>query len=347
MARAQTIFSELAVASSINGGTIDGIKNIDTLDREIYFGELNRRLKTTKGKKQVDALNKAGQSIRNALLSDGSISKLNIEWTGNDKTGSMSTVAKDIHIQNLNLRISVKENADVFINGSAENIFVQLPSGIFGRKVRGEDWFIQTAREELNNYFLLCGGEAYTGSKNIEEYYKTSTKETRKQFGSIVKLLHDTKNISVMGAYALLCEKVSVKSAEIFNTNLSHFIATQKNTSNALQPIFYFFFRINGVKYILAGTEDSKPFAVYMQPGDTCVKRYDFLKIEAIPLQSGQPEVLLRFSFRDKLKKHHFDIDLKIEIRWSHGKFCGNPECKVYKKWKYTDLPWSEPLDIS
>jgi len=332
---------------AINGGTIEGILNINNSDKEIYINELNKRSTTVKGQKLVDALMKSGQAIRNALLSDGSISKLNIEWTANDKTGSMSTVAKDIHIQNLNLRISVKENANVFINGSAEKIFIQLPSGVFGRSIRGKDWFIETARDELNNYFLACEGESFTGNTNIEEFYQTSKKEARKKFGSHVKHLHDTKNITVMHAYAVLCEKVSVKSAEIFNKNLAVFISTQKNVSNALQPIFYFFFRINGVKYILAGTEDMHPFAVYMKPGDEWVKRYEFSNISAVPLQSGQPEVLLNFTFRDKLEKRTFDLNLKIEIRWSHGKFCGNPEGKVYKRWKYTDLPWSESLIMS
>jgi hypothetical protein len=346
MAREQTVFSELAVASAINGGTIDEILNIADSDREVYLKELEKRKQSTKGKKLLDALTQSGTAIRNHLLKDGSISRLNIEWTANDKTGSMSTVAKDIHIQNLNLRISVKENANVFINGSAEKIFIQLPSGIFGRSVRGKDWFIETAKKELNEYFLACEGEKFTGNTDVEDFYQSSKKEARKKFGSYVKNLHDTKNIAVLNAYAQLCEKVSNVSADIFNQNLDAYISKQKNISNALQPIFYFFFRINGVKYILAGTEDTHPFAVYMQPGDIWIKKYEFLKILAIPLQSGQPEVLLRFFFKDKLEKREFYLDLKIEIRWSHGKFCGNPEGKVYKKWKYTDLPWSEPIDI-
>jgi len=33
-----------------------------------------------------------------------------------------------------------------------------------------------------------------------------------------------------------------------------------------------------------------------------------------------------------KLKYH-------VEIRWSHGKFCGNPEAKLYKHFLWKDAP--------
>lgn len=347
MAREQTVFSELAVAMAINGGSIEEILNVGEADKEVFEREFDKRNQSKQGQKLIRSLFEAGEAIRNHLLSDGYISKLLVEWTANDKTGSMSTVAKDIHIKNLNLRVSVKENADVFINGSAEKIFIHLPSGDFGRSVRGKDWFIQTAHQELNDYYLICDGERVTGFDSIESFYKNTSIKERKLFGAHVKSLHDSKNLAVLNAYAKLCEQVSVTSAQMFNKNLTEFIRMQKNISNALQPIFHFFFRINGVKYILAGTEDKHPFAVFMQPGDDWIRKYEFLGIAAIPLKSGQPEVLLEFSFRDKLKKENFTLNLKVEIRWSHGKFCGNPEGKVYKQWKYTNLPWSENILFS
>jgi hypothetical protein len=313
-------------------------------DQEIYQKELLKRSMSINGSKSTAALMNAGRIIRNKLLLDGSVSKLSVMWTGNDKSASMSTVAKDIHIENLNLRISIKENADVFINGSAEKVFNHLPLGIFGQTIRGEDWFLKTARNELNEYFLACEGEIFSGHKNIEAFYRSSKKPQRKLFGSHVKELHYKNTSHVMEKYSSLCQKVSLESARIFNKNLDSFLSERKNTSAALQPIFYFFFRINGVKYILAGVENKEPFAVYMLPGDSWVKLYEFVGIVAIPLQSGQPEVLLKFTFRYKKSKETFDLDLKVEIRWSHGKFCGNPEAKVYKKWKYSSLPWSESL---
>ena len=158
--------------------------------------------------------------------------------------------------------------------------------------------------------------------------------------------MHNAKKEAVLTAYLHFCEKVSVESAKIFNDNLSLHLGNSKNSSSALQPIFHYFFRVNGVRYILAGTDKNKPFAVYMNPSTEWSKAYEFVGITAEPLKSGQPEVLLKFTFKDKNNRIDFDLDLKIEIRWSHGKFCGNKEGKIYKKWLYSELPWSEIIPI-
>ena len=54
--------------------------------------------------------------------------------------------------------------------------------------------------------------------------------------------------------------------------------------------------------------------------------------------------VLLECLFYDKKTKLEFMVELRIEIRWSHGKFCGNPEAKIYKQWSYNSLPWAVNL---
>ena len=144
-------------------------------------------------------------------------------------------------------------------------------------------------------------------------------------------------------AYQELCDKVSIKSAEIFNLNFQSF-ENERSNKNYLNPIFHYFFRINGVAYYLLGSEKNKPFAVELPSSSKWIKKYEFLNIEAIPKKAGQPEVVLNFSFRDKETNLISKIPLKIEIRWSHGKFCGNPEAKVHKQWSYTGLPWVKVL---
>ena len=143
----------------------------------------------------------------------------------------------------------------------------------------------------------------------------------------------------ILKSYQDLCDKVSIESANIFNLNFQKFAKDTRN-KNRLVPIFHFFFKINGVSYYLIGSEKNKPFVVGLPPSSKWVKKYEFLNIEAISRKAGQPEVNLNFSFKNKETGEIYNIPLKIEIRWSHGKFCGNPEAKVYKQWSYAKLPW-------
>jgi len=207
--------------------------------------------------------------------------------------------------------------------------------------------FLCIAPNEFNDYFLACNGFEITGFNSVEEFYKNTKRKERDFFSDYVASIHKKKDEKVLKTYHIFCKEISTKSAQIFNENLKKYLQKSRNKSNALQPIFHYFFRVNGVRYILAGTDKNKPFAVYMKPTEEWEKSYEFIGIEAIPLEKGQPEVLLIFSFKNKQTDCYFTLDLKVEIRWSHGKFCGNPEGKIYKKWIYSTLPWSENILIN
>ena len=343
MSKAQTIFSELCVASAIfDGAEVEDIENVDEATAAIYRKELHSRQSKVSGKISINALVASGKAIRKYLLGNG-VTPKQIVWTGKQNIGATVAVAKDIEVANY--RISVKENANVFINGSPITVFEDMPSGLFGIKRKGDDWFLKIARDELQGYFLECKAYAKSASgfETIEDFYKKTAKEERKTFGAEVALLHKQKNQKVLLAYSALCQKVSTVSADIFNSKLVDFRKANPSIS-ALQPIFHYFFRINGVKYILAGTENNKPFAVVLESSSDWTKKYQFLGITAAPRPAGQPEVLLSFRFKNVATKEEFAVDLKIEIRWSHGKFCGNPEAKIYKTWSYAALPWTENI---
>mgnify|MGYP000293222183 CR=1 FL=1 len=347
MARDQTVFSEICVALAIVDSE-DGfslIKNITQKDKEIYIKELTKRTQTKNGTLSVKSLKQSGSLIRNYLIKNG-ITPKNITWTGKDSIAGVVSVAKDLEI--LNFRISVKENADVFINGSPLTVFEDLPQGLFGQKKRGQDWFIRTAKDEIDNYYSLCRKHLGINDefKSIESFYANRDKSYKKRFGKEVALLHSDKNDEILIAYQNMCDRVSLVSSAIFNENLLKFKSAYPS-STALQPIFHYFFKINGIKYIIAGTEKNKPFASLLEDSTNWTKRYSFVDINAKPKSAGQPEVLLMFLFKDKITNETFEVPLKVEIRWSHGKFCGNPEAKVYKQWSYMDLPWSEDLRIN
>lgn len=347
--RAQTLFSELCVGIAIAGLNhlddtwLGHIGNADRTDADIYMSHLGERLKTSTGTRSVAALAQAGSEIRSWLRSQ-SIPKYSVIWTGKSSAGSIATVAKDLEITPINWRVSVKENANVFINGSPVTIFKNLPStGGIGGKAKSEDWFTTVAPDELNDYFIACGGEKRTGYKTVFDYYASADKAARKAFGKHVSGLMKAEDIRALKTYAIFCEKVSSGSAKVFNANLAATLRSKKGL-HALKAIFYYFFKLNSVQYILAGTEKGDPFAVVMLPGNTLEERFDFLDIKAKPKKAGQPEVLLEFTFKEKATKQIFPISIKVEVRWSHGKFCGNPEAKVYKLWSYAELPWSQPI---
>ena len=49
-------------------------------------------------------------------------------------------------------------------------------------------------------------------------------------------------------------------------------------------------------------------------------------------------------TYDDRLAGTRGIVEGHIEIRWSHGKFCGPPEAKVYLDTALFDIPGYSPL---
>ena len=59
---------------------------------------------------------------------------------------------------------------------------------------------------------------------------------------------------------------------------------------------------------------------------------------------SGQAIVDWRAVVREKSTRAERDVCGHVEIRWSHGRFCGPPEAKVYLDTPHDEVPGYFPL---
>lgn len=344
MPRPQTVFSELQIALSMVDRDWSRIKNVDQESKSLYQEELHRRLNSDK--RSVEELQRTGSKLKKWLSARNIPSNFVVTWTGKEKLKDYGAVGHDLIIDALDLRISVKENAQLFQNPSPFKVFEKWPKGVFEQS-RDSDWFIHTALEELNNYYLKCSGVKFSGFKDITSYYQNvGGKGERKKFSTYVAQLHSSSNAAVLSAYDQLCRKVSDRSAEIFNSNITASLTggnKQLSKNKTLAKLFAFYFRLDSNRYTLCGTENSTSFAVEVSDLKNWEENFEIVGVKAQGLTRGQPEVLLNFEFLDKKSQNKFSRKIRSEVRWSHGKFCGNPEAKLYKhdSWSYSELPWA------
>ena len=62
------------------------------------------------------------------------------------------------------------------------------------------------------------------------------------------------------------------------------------------------------------------------------------------PEDAGQPRVRWRAAVSDSVRSVVTDVRGHVEIRWSHGRFCGNPEAKLYLDSPIHEVPGYFPL---
>ena len=111
--------------------------------------------------------------------------------------------------------------------------------------------------------------------------------------------------------------------------------------SSVLENIIKQFFRINAVTYILSGMADDVPFAVEIPDLTTWKQSWRIVRITAIPqLTKRQSVVNFDVFFENKVTHEPFVLSFHDEIRWSHGIYCGNPEAKLYKIFKWSQVPF-------
>lgn len=147
--------------------------------------------------------------------------------------------------------------------------------------------------------------------------------------------------------YSELCERVTNESARRFTENMQVLLNTS-GSSPMLRSFCEHFFRINSTAYILAGIDGSlsggrgnNNFAVEIPSATNWNTRYNIHRINAEAASGrGQPIVFIDITLRDRETSVLHTFSFRLEIRWSHGKFCGAPEGKLYKDFLYVDLPW-------
>lgn len=349
MPSSKTKATEIAVAcglKSINSESLGQAICIENVSSE-DTAEISQWINASAHQKRLfDRLNYVGEQIAKHWGQTPS----KVSWFGNEKTNSASVCPQDVvaHFGPATYNLSVKASGGIIWNGSPSRIY-ELFAGLDAPGQRGENWYDLVASQELNDFYLACATQNLKAQyPSAMEYLKSGLpKETKKEFSEQVALLMKSQKTEVVHSYKALSRKVSEASAELFNTRLC--VLSEKSPSS-LKSLFWQLFRVDSCPYILCGTDNAakrkdKCFAREVMSVTQWEKSFYLEKVCARSSTSSQPEVFLDFQIKEKENKNAVhNLTLRVEIRWTHGKFCGNPEAKVQKTFSYDSLPWTKSL---
>ncbi len=337
----KTTATELAVACgvlsrSISRATLLSIQNVkdEDIDDVLAFQQAS-----VENCSLLNTLWNVGNTIGNKV---GRSSILSIFWTGKEKRSSVSIAAQDLKIMlnsgaGATTEVSVKVGSKVIHNRSIEWLRVLLRGEDTDVYLRSENWYSFCAPIEQNEFFQTVDGPAETGCRTVQDWYDSNQGTTKKkQFASHCAGL--MRNSRVKEAYARFVAVVSRKSAEVLNRDLD-----ERHTHGARRPIglaLRKLIRLDNHAYVICGLDDGKPFAALVPSYEEFSKNYNVIRLEALERARGQPEVGIKVTIQNKKTGSLAELNFHTEIRWSHGKFCGNPEGKIYRDFSYTELPW-------
>ena len=285
-----------------------------------------------------------GDKLRSAYPLFSNVTSL--QWCGPHKQAKTDTGAKDLLVANT--PVSVKAESNIIANRSPYVFFVSIPQGRVPPD-RSENWYLSMALASYQDLYrsirdlrLYQFSERYPES--IVEFEQKATETDREELQSeIAKLDGEAKRIFNQ-KYIELCHKVAQASADEFNHNIREALNSTSRIG-VIEHIVDNLFRIDTTEYILAGTFGKNVFAVKIPSLGKWKSKWELLSIEAIPnLKRKQSVVDILVSYKQKSDKEIHIAKFHVEIRWSHGKFCGNPEAKLYKEFAWRDIPFVESI---
>ncbi|HQF63555.1 MAG TPA: hypothetical protein PLT26_13725 [Anaerolineaceae bacterium] len=265
-----------------------------------------------------------------------------LTWTGPQQQAATTSASRDLLAANV--PISVKNESNVVLNPSPYNIFITIPSGSMPAS-HAENWYAKTDPQGIQELYAFVQNRSHLAlPPTVDEFERTIARDDRDALQDFIKTLKGEAKTEFTRRYRQMCLNVSSASAKLFNSNFEAALASNIRSS-VLENIIKQFYRVNAVPYILVGLDKHHPFALRIPDITEWKQKWKIAALTASPdLTRGQSVVDICMTIEERPSKNRQLMRFHVEIRWSHGKFCGNPEGKLYKKFPWSTVPFFENL---
>jgi hypothetical protein len=303
-----------------------------------------------------------GRTFRQAVLK-GRLPET-VEWSGGTRAVWVSDVPRDLTVDGVWF-VQAKYDSTCVLNTAPGILFDDLL--VDDEAGNRASWFEEVALRELQAYYEVVrrrsdgyGGTTTRSPGTLDESVDPGGSAVDDQpptLGEIHRLPDDVRDLEAddrralkalmrarpappdeVAAYAELCRSVSVETVRRWRLRLRASTAPQRT------QMLFRMLRIAGGPYWLLGTKGQRPVQLRVTDTRTWRDRYHLKGFTVVDAHAGQPQVNWRAEVVDRSSGERRHIEGYCEIRWSHGKLQGNPECKVQVTTPLTDLPGYEPM---
>ncbi|MBI2864936.1 MAG: hypothetical protein HYX94_10300 [Chloroflexi bacterium] len=325
-ASSRTVLTEVFTALGITGQPIDieclpaELMNVGT---ELWEDASQRRNDPMLGPLAQTAWNR-GSEFRRAREGLRGRPPLAVEWKGYQKPPGYEYIPADIRVDHVFL-ISCKFGSHILLNTSPAHLFDRLLEGRHGH--RASDWFEEVAPDAYRSLYQSIVADKRCN--RLPAHPHMMNQSERKQLAG---MLNKEPGILLSGGYSQFCAAISAATAATWTAKLKGKLTREIMAWRLL--------RLADAPYFLLGTDrHGLPIRVMVTTPWDWRHNFELKEFLVSPGKSGQPLVNWLIVAKERSSNLEKAVEGHVEVRWSHGKFNGFPEAKIYLDTRHEDVP--------
>ena len=244
-----------------------------------------------------------------------------VEWKGPHRPPGDDVIPADLRIDHVYL-VSCKYLSRVLLNPGPARLFERL---LVGEERSSDNWFARTAPQEFQEFYAA----AATRVADLPGDVMALTRPQQRQLKAA--LVDRSLPDDLRAPWQDLCAAVAGRSAATW-------AAAMESPRDRLR-LLWRLLRITTATYFVLGTDANAHLRLRIDSAWDWMQAYELRSLEVAARSAGQPEVAWQAVVRPRASLFDLEVNGHVEIRWSHGRFVGSPEAKVYLDTPHIDVP--------
>lgn len=251
-----------------------------------------------------------------------------VEWRGPHRPPGDDVIPADLRIDRVFL-VSCKYLSRILFNPG--------PARLFDRLLIGEDrspanWFAVTAPREFQE--LYAATRSHLGLDALPTAVGDLSRDDQRLLKSVLSSRSWPHELE--SPWGELCAVVAAASADRW----AHAAGSDKDRLRLLWRML----RISTATYFVLGAAKGAHLRLRVDSNWDWMQDYQLRSFDVRARAAGQPEVAWNAVVTRRADGVEVPVDGHVEIRWSHGRFLGSPEAKVYLDTPHDAVPGYQRL---
>ncbi|MEI2696907.1 MAG: hypothetical protein V9E94_00705 [Microthrixaceae bacterium] len=248
-----------------------------------------------------------------------------IEWKGGHRDPGDTSVPSDLRVDHVYL-VSCKYLSKVLHNASPWALFSHHLVGALARRNEG-DWFDAVAPREHQELYRLVR-QRYGADLGLPEAAGRLSTAQRRLLRARIPRDWDE---GCQAAYAALVEQTSGESTRRWAEGLG--------TARDREMMLWRLLRLTPAPYFVLGTSAAGSLRLRVDTPWDFTRAHKVHRLDLLAGTGGQATVEWSAVVTDRSTGDDRSVRGHVEVRWSHGRFGGPPEAKVYLDTPHERVP--------